>query len=122
MSITTYIRDPEGDQILYYFDRPRYKFPVKEEGDTLIKSQGVKWINIGIEFPTRPMLWVTKWIESKRPRDLLVVMQSDDNKLYEEWEVKSASVRNSYIKRGRTVGLRVISVSAEYKWARKTVK
>jgi len=119
-------------QLLYFFERPTFVFRYEEtkrvpktireraspSSIMLTRPDGQVWRPISIEIPTRPMKFMSSWLEYGR-KDLNIICYLPDGKLFEEWSIKKASVVSKYVMMGRRISVKVWDLSINYEWAGK---
>lgn len=111
------------DQILYWTDRPSYKFNYETEknkdGAEILKPGTQIWVPIDIEVPTRPLPMTESWIRHGGVRNITLSNMSLDNRLLEQWQVQNADIALKESKGGRRIDIKVITLKVNYTWARK---
>jgi hypothetical protein len=110
-------------QVLYYAERPSFKFPVKEEqrdGKTILKSDGKpQWQNILLEIPTRHQEHTAEWLQKKDKHSIILLLINHSEQVIEEWFVQDAKIIHINYGRARAVDLDVVRVQVSYVWARR---
>ena len=113
----------EDNQILYYADRPSYKFEYKLEklsdGSEVLKPGKQIWKYCDIEVPTRPLQMTQSWIRDGGSRNITLINSGIDSKLLEQWYLQNANIIIKEIKAGRRIDINVITLKLNSTWARK---
>lgn len=113
-------------QVIYFADRPIYHFPMIEERrgasrETILhSSKDAVWTPISIELPTRPLSFVTDWIEQKGKKNVMIRKVNKEDKTVEEWLLQSVEISSVINRRSRIADLDVLNVILRYSWARRT--
>jgi len=109
----------EGGQVLYAVDRPRYRFPFKEEKGVLVATRRATWEKVHLEMPLKEVASTRKWFESGDERDLLIENYGVDDVLLEQWYLQGAEVASKERRRSMFSSLQVLHVHLAIKWACK---
>jgi hypothetical protein len=110
-------------QVLYYAERPNFKFPVKEEqvaGKTLLKSDGKpRWQNVSLEIPTRHLDCTKEWLQKREECDIILSLINHGGQIIEEWYMQNAKIIYINYGRARMIDLDVVRAQVSYTWARR---